>query len=164
VETVLTLYHNQLKQGVEVIREYDQVPETLCYPDELAQVWTNLIHNAIQAMTNQGILTVGIHAVDNQTLEVTINDNGPGIPPEIQPKIFEPFFTTKKAGEGSGLGLDIVRKIVEKHGGSIFFTSQPGNTTFHVRIPLITSLENPKNEENIVVNLEDRNFKEKTIT
>ncbi|MEG4801575.1 ATP-binding protein [Microcoleus sp. ARI1-B5] len=136
IETILTLYYNQLKQGVEVVRIYqDKLPELLCYPDELNQVWTNLIHNALQAMNNCGVLTVEVR-VENQSLFVTVTDSGKGIPPEILPRIFEPFFTTKPAGEGSGLGLDIVKKIVEKHSGNIEVTSPIGQTSFIVSIPI----------------------------
>nr|WP_293302198.1 ATP-binding protein [Microcoleus sp. PH2017_27_LUM_O_A] len=136
IETILTLYYNQLKQGVEVVRNYqDGLPELLCYPDELNQVWTNLIHNALQAMNNCGVLTVDVR-VENQILLVGVTDSGKGIPPEILPRIFEPFFTTKPAGEGSGLGLDIVKKIVEKHSGNIEVTSAIGQTSFMVSIPI----------------------------
>ncbi|NJK68297.1 MAG: PAS domain S-box protein [Microcoleus sp. SU_5_3] len=138
IETILTLYHNQLKHGVEVIRNYQvQVPELLCYPDELNQVWTNLIHNAIQAMDNCGVLTVDVR-LENESVLVSVTDSGKGIPPEIMPRIFEPFFTTKPPGEGSGLGLDIVRKIVEKHSGKIEVRSIPGQTTFTLSIPIAT--------------------------
>ncbi len=136
IETVLTLYHNQLKQGVEVLRNYPpDLPLLLCYPDELNQVWTNLIHNALQAMDNKGILTIQVHQVGDRIL-ARIADTGKGIPPEILPKIFEPFFTTKPAGEGSGLGLHIVKKIVDKHCGTIEVQSVPGQTTFTVCLPL----------------------------
>ena len=136
IETVLTLYNNQLKHGVEVVRHYEEnLPSILGYPDELNQVWTNLVHNAIQAMDNRGTLTVEVQQRDRH-LCVSITDSGTGIPPEIQDKIFQPFFTTKPAGEGSGLGLDIIRKIVEKHQGRIEFESVPGCTTFHVWLPI----------------------------
>ncbi len=136
IETILTLYYNQLKQGVEVVRNYqDGLPEVLCYPDELNQVWTNLIHNAIGAMDNCGVLTLEVRA-ENQSLLVGVTDSGKGIAPEILPRIFEPFFTTKPAGEGTGLGLDIVKKIVEKHSGKIEVTSVIGQTTFTVSIPI----------------------------
>lgn len=136
IETVLTLYNNQLKQGVEVIRNYQtQLPYVLCYPDELNQVWTNLIHNALQSMENQGILRIDAVQQDTRVL-VSITDSGKGISPEIMPKIFEPFFTTKPAGEGSGLGLDIVRKIIEKHQGKIEVESMPAQTTFTVSLPI----------------------------
>ena len=136
IETVLTLYQNQLKHGVEVIRNYQsQVPNVLCYPDELHQVWTNLVHNSLQAMDNKGILRIDIVQQDSW-LQVRIIDSGKGIPPEILPKIFEPFFTTKAMGEGSGLGLDIVRKIIEKHEGKIDVDSVPAQTTFTVSLPI----------------------------
>jgi two-component system, NtrC family, sensor kinase len=136
IETVLTLYNNQLKQGVEVIRNYeDKLPSVLCYPDELNQVWTNLIHNALQAMKNKGTLKIDVVQEDTNVL-VGITDSGDGIPPEILSKIFEPFFTTKPAGEGSGLGLDIVRKIIEKHQGKIDVKSVPGQTAFTVSLPI----------------------------
>jgi signal transduction histidine kinase len=136
IETILTLYHNKLKQGVEVIRNYDQnLPDIECYSDELNQVWTNLIHNAIQAMDNKGTLEIAVAQQDNHII-VQFTDSGCGIPPEIQPRIFEPFFTTKPAGEGSGLGLDIVRKIIDKHHGDIAVKSLQGDTTFTVSLPV----------------------------
>ena len=136
IETILTLYHNQLKQGVEVIRNYqDSFPPILCYPDELNQVWTNLIHNALQAMENKGSLKIDVKQQDG-SIVVSITDSGKGIPPEILPRIFEPFFTTKPAGEGSGLGLDIVKKIIDKHQGKITVDSSPGQTTFTVFLPI----------------------------
>lgn len=135
IETVLTLYHNQLKQGVEVVRNYQELPPIWCYPDELNQVWTNLIHNAVQAMNNQGTLKISVTQQETY-LKVQITDSGCGIPEEIMPRIFEPFFTTKPAGEGSGLGLDIVKKIVEKHQGKIEVLSKPGETVFTVFLPI----------------------------
>ncbi len=135
LETVLTLYYNQFKHGVEVIRHYEELQPILCYPDELNQVWTNLIHNGLQAMNYKGTLTIDIGKRGNQAV-VSITDTGEGIPEELQKKIFEPFFTTKSAGEGSGLGLDIVKKIIEKHQGRITIESEPGNTTFHVWLPI----------------------------
>jgi len=135
VETVITLYHNQIKQGVEVVRNYQPTPQILCYPDELNQVWTNIIHNALHAMTNKGTLTIDVFTKDG-FVHVHITDTGHGIPPEIQDKIFNAFFTTKKAGEGSGLGLDIVRRIIDKHNGKISFESVPGKTTFMVALPV----------------------------
>jgi signal transduction histidine kinase len=135
IETVLTLYNNQLKHGIEVTRNYQSnLPSLLCYPDELNQVWTNLIHNAIQAMDYKGHLMISVnHQADS--LLVTITDNGKGIPSEVISRIFEPFFTTKPPGEGSGLGLDIVKNIIQKHNGKIFVESIPGKTTFTVSLP-----------------------------
>ena len=136
IDTVLTLYHYQIKHGVEVVRNYGtDLPSVLCYPDELNQVWTNLLHNALQAMGNKGVLKIDVKHQDN-TISVSITDNGPGIPPEIMPRIFEPFFTTKPPGEGSGLGLDIVHKIIEKHQGQLQVESVPGQTKFTVSLPI----------------------------
>ncbi|EDN70628.1 two-component sensor histidine kinase [Beggiatoa sp. PS] len=137
IELVLTLYGNQIKQGIEVITRYEEVPNILCYPDELNQVWTNLIHNAIQAMDNQGTLEIVV-SEHNQNIVINITDCGQGIPDEIKSRIFDPFFTTKPPGEGSGLGLDIVRKIMNKHQGIIEVESQPGKTTFSVFLPIET--------------------------
>ena len=138
LNVVLTLYHNQLKHGIELTTNYQEIPEILCYPDELNQVWTNLIHNAIQAMNNQGQLDIMVFSQAEQVV-VQITDSGVGIPDEIKDRIFEPFFTTKGAGEGSGLGLDIVKKIINKHNGNIMVESQPGKTTFSIALPIITT-------------------------
>ncbi len=135
IDVVLTLYHNQLKHGIEVTKQYDAVPDIPCYPDELNQVWTNLLQNAIQAMGGHGILDIGVSR-HNQHIVVSITDSGCGISNDIRERVFEPFFTTKAAGEGSGLGLDIVQKIIDKHHGSIDFESRPGKTTFSVSLPV----------------------------
>ena len=135
IETVLTLYQSQLRQGVEVLKKYHSLSPILCYADELNQVWTNLIDNALQAMNHQGILTIEVMTLDQQA-KISISDNGQGITPENQAKIFVPFFTTKPIGEGSGLGLDIVKKIIDKHNGKITVESQPGQTTFSVFLPI----------------------------
>lgn len=137
IETVLTLYNNYLKHGIEVVKKFQEVPEIYCYTDEITQVWTNLIHNAIHAMNYKGTLTIEVFTEEN-FIVVKIIDTGCGIDPDIQDKIFEPFFTTKKPGEGTGLGLDIVKNIVEKHNGYITFKSKPGEgTEFTVRLPII---------------------------
>ena len=136
IEAVLTLYYNQLKRGVVVRREYEPVPDILCRPDELNQVWTNLIHNAIHAMGHKGtlIIAVGPH---EPGVRVSVSDSGHGVPRELREKIFEPFFTTKAAGEGSGLGLHIVRQIVESHGGALHLgDSADGGACFEVVLPL----------------------------
>lgn len=135
IDIVLTIYQNQLKQGIEVAKNYGEVPDILCYPEELNQVWTNLIHNAIQAMNNKGKLDIEV-AEKNDRVVVQIVDSGSGIPPAVKAKIFEPFFTTKPTGEGSGLGLHIVRKIIDKHRGKIEVESEPGRTAFTVWLPI----------------------------
>lgn len=136
IEMVLTLHHNRIKQGIEVVQEYDTIPLINCYPDELVQVWTNLVSNAIQAMDNKGVLNIKIKNLTDW-VEVSITDTGCGIPEENQKKIFNPFFTTKKAGEGTGIGLDLVEKIIDKHNASINLKSKIGEgTTFTVTLPV----------------------------
>ncbi|MEM7762422.1 MAG: ATP-binding protein, partial [Cyanobacteria bacterium P01_A01_bin.40] len=135
IETVLQIYHNQIKRDIELVRQYQTIPEIWCYPDELMQVWTNLIHNAIQAMEEVGTLTITAEQIGDR-IKVSIADTGSGIPPEIQDRIFDAFYTTKPAGEGSGLGLHIIQEIIEKHNGSIEFTSQPQNTIFSIWLPI----------------------------
>ncbi len=137
IETVLTIYHNQIKQGTELIRHYQEnLPLLACYPDELNQVWTNLIHNALQAMNYKGMLTIALYQQE-ASLVVSIADTGCGIPEAHREKIFEAFFTTKPRGEGSGLGLDIVKKILDKHQARINFKSEVGvGTTFYIFFPL----------------------------
>jgi C4-dicarboxylate-specific signal transduction histidine kinase len=135
LETVLTIYHNQIKQGVELIRDFKPLDDIYCYSDELNQVWTNLIHNALQAMKNSGILEIKLYE-EGEYQVVSVKDNGSGIPDDIKEKIFKPFFTTKSAGEGSGLGLDITNKIIKKHDGKIELESKEGEgTRFIVYIP-----------------------------
>lgn len=162
METILTILHSKIKAGIELQTHYESIPYLYCYPDEIGQIFTNLIHNSIQAMDGNGKITIEIKLIDipdwstlhspfpisleektsfpelysyDQFLSISIEDNGPGIPEELQKKIFEPFFTTKKAGEGSGLGLHIIRKIIEKHNGFIELFSHPGSTKFTVGIP-----------------------------
>lgn len=138
IEIVLMLYNSQIKQGVEVIKNLEDVPTIWCYPEELNQVWTNLIHNAIQAMNYKGILEISTQLVKNHVL-VSVKDTGKGIDESIRERVFEAFFTTKPIGEGSGLGLDIVKKIVDKHKGKIYFETEVGKgTTFFVELPLKT--------------------------
>jgi len=135
VETVLTIYQNQIKQQVELVRCYQPLAPLRCLPDELCQVWTNLIHNALQAMTQRGTLTIDIHG-EGEAAVVALTDSGCGIPQELHGRVFDAFFTTKPRGEGSGLGLDIVKRIVQKHGGRIELRSQVGvGSTFTVWLP-----------------------------
>lgn len=136
IETVLMIYHNRIKQGVTVVKEYDEVPDVPVFADQMNQVWTNLIVNAVQAMDNKGTLTISIRKKAN-FVEVSIRDTGKGIPEAIRPRIFEPFFTTKVSGEGSGLGLDIIKRILDNHGAKISFdTEENVGTTFYVSIPI----------------------------
>ncbi|OMI16177.1 PAS domain-containing sensor histidine kinase [Leptospira weilii] len=136
IETVLTIYHNQLKIGVEINREYKDVPPIQAYADDLIHLWTNLIYNAVQAMSFKGILGIRISRVGENEVEVVVSDTGPGIAAFAKERIFEPFFTTKAPGEGSGMGLDIAKKIVETHKGTIRFETSPQGTSFFVRLPI----------------------------
>ncbi len=136
VETTLTILNHKLKHGVTVERDYQPIPLMVdSFGSELNQVWTNIIDNAIDAMRGKGELHIRTFRQDDCVV-VEIGDNGPGISPDIEPHIFEPFFTTKGVGEGTGLGLDTVQRIVKKHRGSIQVTSKPGNTRFQVFLPV----------------------------
>ncbi len=136
LETTLTILHYKLKHGIAVQRDYQRIPLLVdSFGSELNQVWTNLIDNAIDAMNGKGELRVRTYR-DDGCVVVEIGDNGPGISPEIRPHIFEPFFTTKGVGEGTGLGLDTVQRIVKKHRGSIQVHSKPGDTCFQVWLPV----------------------------
>ncbi len=136
LESTLTILNHKLKRGVSVQREYQRMPLLVnSFGSELNQVWTNLIDNAIDAMGGQGELRVRTYR-DDSCAVVEIGDNGPGISPEVQTHMFEPFFTTKGVGEGTGLGLDTVQRIVKKHRGTIQVTSKPGDTRFQVWLPL----------------------------
>jgi signal transduction histidine kinase len=136
LENTLTILNHKLKRGVEVRRDYQRVPLLVnSFGSELNQVWTNIIDNAIDAMSGKGELRVKTYR-DDGCVVVEIGDNGSGIPPEVKAHIFEPFFTTKAVGQGTGLGLDTVQRIVKKHRGTIQVTSQPGDTRFQVWLPL----------------------------
>jgi signal transduction histidine kinase len=136
LENTLTILNHKLKQGIAVQRDYQKVPLLVnSFGSELNQVWTNIIDNAIDAMHGKGELRVRTYR-DDGCVVVEIGDNGPGIPADVQPHIFEPFFTTKRVGEGTGLGLDTVQRIVKKHRGNIQVTSKPGDTCFQVWLPV----------------------------
>ena len=139
IETALTLLRNQIKYGVVVERRYSKLPAIICSTDELNQVWTNIIHNALQAMKGMGKITIETYRRDHG-VAVRITDTGPGIAREHLNRIFDPFFTTKGAGVGSGLGLSISQQIVERHQGEIRVDSQPGRTCFEVLLPLQPTL------------------------
>jgi signal transduction histidine kinase len=144
LETTLTILNHKLKRGVEVERDYQPVPLLVdSFGSELNQVWTNIIDNAIDAMHGEGKLRVRTYR-DDGCVVVEIGDNGPGIPADIQPRIFEPFFTTKGVGEGTGLGLDTVQRIVKKHRGSVQVSSKPGDTRFQVFLPMAAAQSHKK--------------------
>ena len=137
LENTLVILRPKIKAGISITRDYaDDVPRVEAYGSELNQVWTNLLNNAIDAMQGQGELTLRTYTKDG-AVAVEIIDNGPGIPPEVQPRIFEPFFTTKAPGVGTGLGLHIAYNIIaHKHHGQIQAASKPGETRFLVVLPV----------------------------
>ncbi len=137
VDSSLLMLRGKLKQGVTVHREYaENLPTIQAYGSELNQVWTNIIDNAIDAMNGYGELAVRIYSSDTDVI-VELEDNGPGIPEDIQHKIFDSFFTTKEPGKGTGLGLDITYNIiVHKHRGNITVLSEPGKTCFQITLPI----------------------------
>jgi signal transduction histidine kinase len=136
LETTLTILNHKLKKGVTVQRDYQKVPFLVdSFGSELNQVWTNIIDNAIDAMGGKGELRIRTYRDDNCVV-VEIGDNGPGISPEVEQHMFEPFFTTKGVGQGTGLGLDTVQRIVRKHRGNVQVNSVPGNTRFQIWLPL----------------------------
>jgi signal transduction histidine kinase len=135
IDSTLTMLSSKMS-GIEVVRDYDPaLPEVEVFAAELNQVWTNLIDNAIDAMDGRGTLRVATLR-DGSDLVVEITDSGPGIDKAVLHRVFEPFFTTKDVGKGTGLGLDISRRIIDRHDGVIEFDSRPGSTTARVRLPI----------------------------
>jgi signal transduction histidine kinase len=138
--TVKTMFGDKIgnDKPIRLIKDFDKsLPEISCYPGDLNEVWTNIIHNAIQAMGGSGTLTLRTRRESDNMIRIEIGDDGPGIPADIIERIFTPFFTTKAFGEGTGLGLDLARRIVvEKHHGDLRVQSKPGDTRFTVLLPL----------------------------
>ena len=136
LESTLVLLGSQLKEGITVRRQdAGHLPRIQAHGSELNQVWTNIIGNAVDAMGAQGTLTIRTAARDGSVL-VEIEDDGPGMAPEVAARVFDPFFTTKPPGQGTGLGLNISHNIVvQEHHGRIAVDSKPGRTTFRVLLP-----------------------------
>ena len=136
LENTLTLLGYKLRdKNITVRKEFcNNLREVPAYIGELNQVWTNIIDNSIFAMEKDGVLIIQTHCTEKEVI-VSLIDNGKGIPPEIVSRIFDPFFTTKKVGEGTGIGLDIVMRIVKRHDGDVRVNSVPGRTEFSVSIP-----------------------------
>jgi signal transduction histidine kinase len=137
IESTLLMLGHKLRAGVTVVRDYaPELPQIDAYAGELNQVWTNLIDNAVDAMDGTGTLRISTRA-DGDGVLVAIGDSGSGMPPEVMERAFEAFYTTKEVGKGTGLGLDIARRIVEeRHRGSIHIDSRPGDTVVTVRLPV----------------------------
>ena len=134
------MFQHEFKHGIQVVKVFDpEMPLITANGSELNQIWTNLIDSAIDAKSG---MPPGTKRLENRTVcelgcaMVEIVDNGPGISEEVQAHIFNPFFTTKPVGERTGLGLDIVQRIAQKHEAAIQVESQPGRTAFQVRLPI----------------------------
>jgi signal transduction histidine kinase len=140
LESTLAMLAHKLRDGVEVVRDYSvDVPRIEAYAGELNQVWTNLIDNAVDAMDGRGTLRLSTR-IDGGSVVVEVGDTGGGMSPEVARRAFEAFFTTKDVGKGTGLGLDIARRIVvERHAGDISVESHPGRTVVRVRLPMDAS-------------------------
>ena len=147
IKNTLTLLNHKIKKK-NIHVEFDSekaVPKINALEGELNQVWSNLIDNAIDAMDENGELKIRI-SYDTRFICIEIEDNGRGIPPEIKSKIFDPFFTTKQIGEGTGLGLDVVNRIVKSHDGFIDVKSEPGKTIFNIKLPIEAINKSSENE------------------
>jgi signal transduction histidine kinase len=155
IESTLTILNHKLREGegkIIITRDYDlTLPRISAYGSELNQVWTNLISNSIDAAKEEGhknqksVYNIWVRTrLEGNYIVVEIDDDGPGIPQDIQSRMFEPFFTTKNVGKGTGLGLSIsYRIVVEMHHGTINFESRPRDTRFYVRLPVASSLDIP---------------------
>lgn len=137
IENTLTLLGYKLREKNVVVKKIfcENLPSVPAYVGELNQVWTNIIDNAIYALPKDGELTIET-SCDHKNVRIKIIDNGSGIPPEIISRIFDPFFTTKKVGQGTGIGLDIVNRVIKHHNGDIKVNSKPGRTEFAICIPV----------------------------
>jgi signal transduction histidine kinase len=136
IDNTLVILNNQLKNRIDVVRNYSGIPDINCFPGQLNQVFMNLIHNASQAIEGKGTITIATSVKNNQ-VHISISDSGTGMPEEVRAHIFEPFFTTKDVGKGTGLGLSIAYGIIEKHHGTIEVESEiDQGTTFHIALPI----------------------------
>ncbi|SFL45645.1 ATP-binding protein [Geodermatophilus ruber] len=144
LDATLVMMSAKIPPGVQVVKDYDRsLPPVPAYAGELNQVWTNLVHNALDAMSGEGTLTLRTGREGERAL-VEVADTGPGIPEELQRRVFEPFFTTKPVGQGTGLGLDVSwRVVVNRHGGDLRVRSTPGDTRFQVLLPLAEAAAAP---------------------
>ncbi|MDZ4725472.1 MAG: ATP-binding protein [Leptospira sp.] len=141
IETVLMIYQYQMKGKVSLKKTYLSDALLFGSPEELYQVWTNILLNALQAMNFKGNIIINIQRKEAHSIEIRLIDNGPGIPNEIQKRIFDPEFTTKSLGEGSGMGLDLTKSIIQKHKGEIKVESEAGKTEFIICLPVLKFLD-----------------------
>jgi len=137
IDRTLTLMEPQFKGGIDVVREYQTLPDVSCYPGQLNQVFLNLLMNACDVLEDGGTITIRAEPID-EGVRIEFEDSGPGIPAEVQRRIFDPFFTTKEVGKGTGLGLSLSHGIIERHGGRIQILSDPGEgAIFRIELPLV---------------------------
>ena len=142
IDLTTTLLHNKYKNRIEIIKNYNKIPQTYCYSSKLNQVFMNILSNAIQAVKDKGTITITTEHIEKSLedkkggIKISIKDTGIGIPKEIQGRIFEPFFTTKQVGQGTGLGLSITHGIIEQHKGTIKLNSTDKGTEFEIYIPV----------------------------
>lgn len=136
IDSTLVLLHSTYKGRIEVVKDYEDVPDIECYPGQLNQVFMNLLNNAIQAIPDRGTITISVKR-KGQSVDVRISDTGTGIPDDIRERVFDPFFTTKDVGKGTGLGLSISIGIIQNHNGTITLESESKKgTTFHITLPI----------------------------
>jgi signal transduction histidine kinase len=140
IDSTLLILNHRIKQGVQVIKNYDVLPLVRCSPSQINQVFTNIITNALDAMfdANSQPMQLGLttQVLPNQQVQITIRDSGPGMPPDVKAKIFDPFFTTKEVGKGTGLGLGICFKIIQQHQGTVeVHSTLGGGTEFVITLP-----------------------------
>ncbi|TGL86058.1 histidine kinase [Leptospira congkakensis] len=140
IQNIIAVLEGYTKQGIQIITNFSPIPPILCYPDELNQVWANLLQNAIQSMNGKGSLKIEIGQTNlngENYAYISIQDSGSGVPQDIIDRIFDPFFTTKPVGQGTGLGLYISKQVIEKHKGIVEVKSKPGDTKFVVYLPYL---------------------------
>jgi two-component system NtrC family sensor kinase len=135
LESTLTIVQHQLRGRIELKKNYGKIPMVECYPNQLNQVFMNLIVNAAQAIPDRGTITIETSR-QGDSVRIAISDDGVGIPPENIAKVFDPGFTTKGVGVGTGLGLSICYKIIEQHQGKIAVESGDHRTTFTIELPI----------------------------
>jgi two-component system NtrC family sensor kinase len=137
IDNTLKLIEGEYRSRIEIKKNYGQLPKVMCYPSQLNQVFMNILTNAMQAIVDQGVITITTTTVGHSRVSVSIKDTGRGMSDEVREKIFDPFFTTKDISSGTGLGMSITYGIVEKHGGNIAVTSSLGKgTEFIVTLPV----------------------------
>jgi signal transduction histidine kinase len=137
IDSTLNIVNNEIKYKADVVKQYGELPEVMCLPSEINQVFMNLLVNAAHAVNKErGTITIRSGRGDADTVWVEVEDDGCGIPKDQQSRIFDPFYTTKPVGQGTGLGLSLSYGIVQKHGGRLEVSSEPGRTVFRLSLPI----------------------------